>query len=177
MSDQASKQADTDNIEDAVRSKIINECIEIIHRYSHYADLGRRSLIPDLFTEDGVLGFPGQPIRGRRALRDHFSLDQPDRTTVHVCTNTVIDVVSLEEARGITYLTVYAVEGEVDPYAPVDPPVRVGYYTDQIVKVDGHWRFRERAITFLLGRRTGSERTQVPRSVTLAPSPVPHVPE
>jgi hypothetical protein len=148
----------------AERIRIVHECTELVHRYTHYADLGMRSRIPGLFTEDGVLGFPGEPLRGQEVLQAHFKINDPDRTTVHVCTNTVIDVLGQDAAQGITYLTVYAHEGPIPPGMPAPAPIRVGHYEDQFVRTPEGWRFQERRVVFRFGQRTGQERIREEKS-------------
>lgn len=146
------------------RSRVVQECTELVHRYTHYADLGMRSRMPSLFTEDGILGFPEAPLRGQAELQAHFKVDDPDRTSMHVCTNTIIDVLGPDEARGITYLTVYAHEGPLAPDEPVKPPVRVGHYEDDFARTPDGWRFRERHVVFHFGKRTGKERINQPKN-------------
>jgi hypothetical protein len=149
----------------SAKARIMQECTELVHRYTHYADLDMRYRVPELFTTDGVLAFPGEPVRGREALQAYFLTASPHRTTVHVCTNTVIDVLGPDEARGITYLTVYAHDDPVRPEAPVEPPARVGHYEDQFVRTPEGWRFRERVVVFRFGQLPRDERIHdVPNS-------------
>ena len=77
-------------------------CASLSSKYALYADRARHR-VPDLFAEDAVLVLPGHEMRGREEIRKWFA-PRPKVATLHFCTNTVIELVDADHARGSTHL-------------------------------------------------------------------------
>ena len=79
-------------------------CASLSSKYALYADRARHR-VPDLFAEDAVLVLPGHEMRGREEIRKWFA-PRPKVATLHFCTNTVIELLDADHARGSTHLPV-----------------------------------------------------------------------
>jgi len=110
-------------------------------RYCHLLDDRRWEEFVELFTEDGV--FAGlEAVTGRAALLDFFGVRFPKTTEQfwHFCTNGTV-ALDGDTATGRISLEYLSVAGGVS-YASA------GHYDDVLVRQNGRWRFRSRAITF-----------------------------
>jgi hypothetical protein len=73
----------------------------------------------------------------------------------HVLTNISIDVVDVDHARGITYLTLYRHIGDEslgDDPIELKGPAAVGYYEDEFVRTADGWRIARRVLRFAFRR-------------------------
>jgi len=124
------------------RRAIEQDCARLVALYANLNDAGRWADVAALYAQDGRMARPTAPdewIVGRDAILAAF-LSRPARTTRHVCSNVVIDVVSEGEAIGESAMLLFT--GEVAP--------KVGSFHDRFVAVEGEWRFAERrgSLTF-----------------------------
>jgi hypothetical protein len=118
------------------RRAIEQDCARLVALYANLNDAGRWADVAGLYAQDGRMARPTAPdewIVGRDAILAAF-LSRPARTTRHVCSNVVIDVVSEVEATGESAMLLFTGEG-----AP-----KVGSFHDRFVAVQGEWRFAER---------------------------------
>lgn len=101
-----------------------------------------------LFTEHAVLE-AGSRLEGHAAIRAAIRRRPDELRTRHVISNVFIDVLSDSEARGISYVTLYAHESEAslrrDP-VPLTAPVAVGHFEDRFARTDAGWRFASRRL-------------------------------
>lgn len=124
------------------RRAIEQDCARLVALYANLNDAGRWDDVAALYASDGRMARPTAPddwIVGRDAILTAF-LSRPARTTRHVCSNVVIDVVNAREATGESAMLLFTGEG-----AP-----KVGSFHDRFVAVEGEWRFAERrgSLTF-----------------------------
>jgi len=121
-------------------------CARLVVSYTHLVDGGRAADIADLFAENGVWSSPQQRMKGRAALRAGFASRQAqtERTSRHVCTNLLVDVVDADHATGLVYLSLYRHDG--DDVGPAVPAL-IGDYRDTFVRTPDGWRFDERHLT------------------------------
>ena len=118
------------------RRAVEHDCARLIALYANLNDEARWDDVAALYAEDGVMirpTAPDQPVVGREAILAAFKA-RPPRTTRHVCSNVVIDVVSPTEARGESAMVLFQPEG-----APL-----VGSFHDRFVLTADGWRFAER---------------------------------
>ncbi|MFM9897184.1 nuclear transport factor 2 family protein [Sphingorhabdus sp.] len=88
-----------------------------------------------MFTDDGSFARPsdpGTPIIGKEPLRAFFR-DRPKRTTRHVMSNIMVEILSETEVRAHSYVLLY-----------MSDKVMVGDFLDRLVLQDGCWLFTER---------------------------------
>jgi 3-phenylpropionate/cinnamic acid dioxygenase small subunit len=123
---------------------------ELMARYCFHFDTGEFDQWLTLFTEDGAfdLGARGR-FSGRESLRTFLKaipLTNGLPMMKHCVMNTIVDVEG-ERASARSYFIV--VQGGDAPSISV-----AGRYEDQIVKVGGQWRFKERTVRFdLMAKR------------------------
>ncbi|HVM52525.1 MAG TPA: nuclear transport factor 2 family protein [Acidimicrobiales bacterium] len=125
-------------------------CERLVITYTHLVDGGRAAAVADLFTVDGVWSSGGNRLEGREAIRAAFTRRQEsDRTSRHVCTNLLVDVIDADHATGLVYLTLYRHDGSG---RGVPEPDLVGEYRDRFARTPEGWRFTERIATMAFER-------------------------
>ena len=89
---------------------------------------------------------PTVVIQGREAIRAALLTRPKTLLTKHLATNVMIDVISSDEARGLSYLTMIS----TTPPAGTDPPgltagpLYFGEFADRFVRESGEWKILER---------------------------------
>lgn len=115
------------------------ECQDMVIRYFTILDLGPRSSIGDIFTEDGML------VRGDRILdpRQAFQQMGEDVVPIHFAINIVVDPTGPTTAEGTAYTVAYNMRGKPDDKLPrVMPPTpsRIGKMHFEFRKTPAGWR-------------------------------------
>ena len=123
---------------------------QLVARYSHLIDSLDIESWLDLWTDDGVFAVGGDRTEGRDALRTLGEGSRPIYEVSpmrHVVTNVLVDVDG-DDATSSSYLQI-VVAGQ--------PPTisMTGRYHDRLRRVDGRWRFVERALTSDVARADG----------------------
>jgi hypothetical protein len=122
-------------------------CAALSARYAFYVDRERHR-VADLFTEDAELELVGHTMHGREEIRAGMA-PRPNVVTLHVCTNTVIDVIDESHARGTTHLLSF---GHTDPQPITEFPLPMpigrtgGIYFDEFRRENGRWLFSKRRL-------------------------------
>jgi hypothetical protein len=132
----------------AERIEIERACERVVHAYSRALDLGDMSAAADFFAENGSMArpmAPNQVIQGRESIRAALLTRPKTLLTKHLATNVMIDVVSRDEAQGLSYLTMISTtpDDAVAPYVSAGP-VYFGEFKDRFVREGGEWKFLER---------------------------------
>jgi hypothetical protein len=130
------------------RIEIERACERIVHAYSRALDLGDMSAAADFFAEKGSMArpmTPNQVIQGRESIRAALLTRPKTLLTKHLATNVMIDVVSRDEARGLSYLTMISTTPG-DAVAPFNSAgsMYFGEFKDRFVREKGEWKFLER---------------------------------
>ena len=133
----------------AERTEIERACERIVYAYSRALDLGDMSAAADFFAENGSFARPMAPdkvIQGRDAIRAALLTRPKTLLTKHLATNVMIDVVSRDEAAGLSYLTMISTTPTGDAPAPYVSagPVYFGEIKDRFVREGGGWKILER---------------------------------
>ena len=131
------------------RTEIERACERLIYAYTRALDVGDSGGAADFFAEQGSLARPMAPtevIQGREAIRASLLTRPKSLLTKHLTTNVLIEVDSLQRARGISYLTMIGATPPADAAAPhLSPgPVYFGEFKDLFVLEQGVWKFSER---------------------------------
>jgi hypothetical protein len=131
------------------RIEIERACERIVHAYSRALDLGDMSAAADFFAENGSFARPMAPekiIEGRETIRAALLTRPKTLLTKHLATNVMIDVVSRDEARGLSYLTMISTTPVGDAAAPYVSagPVYFGEIKDRFVREGSEWKILER---------------------------------
>jgi hypothetical protein len=129
--------------------EIERACERIIYAYSRALDLGDMSAAADFFAQNGSMARPMAPgvvIQGREAIRAALLTRPKTLLTKHLATNVMIDVVSREEARGLSYLTMISTTPPPGVEAPFTSagPLYFGEFVDRFVCEAGVWKIAER---------------------------------
>ena len=112
------------------------DCARLIAHYANLNDAARWSDLAALFAPNGRMARPSAPdmwIEGREAILAAF-LSRPARTTRHVCSNIVVDVISDDEATAESAMLMFT--GAAAPL--------VGSFLDRFRYTSEGWRFAER---------------------------------
>ena len=138
----------TDTLSSAERSEIERSCERMVYAYARALDLGDMSGAADFFAEQGSFARPMTPdqvIQGRENIRAALLTRPKSLLTKHLATNVMIEVVSRDEARGLSYLTMISTTpGEsAAPFISAGP-IYFGEFRDRFVRVAGEWKFLER---------------------------------
>jgi ketosteroid isomerase-like protein len=133
-------------MDDVERSVAERACERLVYEYCHLIDLGTADRVHELFTDDGVWEAGRIVMTGIEEIREGFGRRaEMSRTSRHVCTNVVINVLSEDSAEGVSYVTLYRHDGEGDGPAPTnDQPVMVGHYADRFARTEDGWRIAHR---------------------------------
>lgn len=123
------------------------EILELAARYNHAVDHRRAEEWADVFTEDGVL-YAGDQVRAQGRAGFIALVErriEEGRQVRHWISNAVIDGDGAQ-ARLRLYFKAYDITDALEaPYA-------MGEYDDELVKVNGRWKFKVRRILFTAGR-------------------------
>jgi hypothetical protein len=134
-------------ISDLERLAIERECEALSNSYAHYLDFVDADGLAGLFAEDGVWFPSGRRLEGPNAIHDYWAA-QAGRpyVTRHVMSNTRIEVIDRDHAKGTAYLTMY----RFDPAHPETikslEPALLGMMTDEYVRTPQGWRFKQRKL-------------------------------
>jgi SnoaL-like domain len=131
------------------RTEIERACERIVYAYARALDLGEMGAAADFFAENGSMARPMAPeqvVQGRETIRAALLTRPKTLLTKHLATNVMIDVVSRDEARGLSYLTMISTTPPGDGVAPFVSagPVYFGEFKDRFVRERGEWKFLER---------------------------------
>jgi hypothetical protein len=131
-----------DTLEDRVRRLEDVEAIRRLDaRYCRLLDDGHWDDLVGLFTPDGEFDGLSHP-RGRDALREFFAglASGGLESFWHFVTNLDIEVDG-DDARAQSFLWQPCVLDGT-------PTIAAGRYDDELVRVDGHWRYRVKKVRF-----------------------------
>lgn len=130
------------------RVAIVQECNQLIARFAIANDDRDADALAGMFVEDGIFvrpTKPNEPYKGRETIREAFRAKPASLVTRHIVANTVVDVVSANEAKVHSYLLLYTAPATDSGLPKADPKQLLGAFDDVIVKDgDGVWKFRER---------------------------------
>src|SRR5262249_52436616 len=104
----AAEQPKVNELSDIERVLIERDCVALSNSYGHAIDFSDPELMASLFAADGLWLPSGGSARGPKAIRDYVA-KQVGRpyVTRHVLTNTRIEVIDRDHAKGTAYLTMY----------------------------------------------------------------------
>ncbi len=131
-------------MDDLQRLAIERECQRLVLLFARSNDDWDHETLASLFAEDCTFARPldpDHPYHGRAAVHAIFR-DRKPRLTRHVMTNILIDVISPDEARGSSYVTMVS-------SAKVDGPsegegIFFGGFDDEFVRTADGWKFKAR---------------------------------
>ncbi len=117
-----------------------------IGQFCHFLDSRRFKEFSELFVDDGVFAGATAERKGRGTIYDWISTAElaqnPDLRRRHVATNTIIDV-NGDEADAVSDLLMF------DCVAKADWTIKIGRYTDHLVRTPDGWRFARRHLVLV----------------------------
>jgi hypothetical protein len=132
------------------------EASQLLHRATALTDAGQWDELAALYTEDATMARPsdpGRPIIGREAILHSFS-QRPPRTTRHVLSNLIVDIISADEVRIRSVVTLFAGPPPVGPGpVPAAPAIMVGGFDDLLRRTADGWRIAVRSGSMALEYR------------------------
>ena len=134
---------------------IRQDCEDLSIAYARAIDFRDYDYFITLFTEDAVLD-TGKAREGKAAIAESLTRRPDQLRSRHVITNVFVDVLNENEARGISYLTLYRHVGEESLKGePIDfdGPAGVGHYEDRFERMADGWKFKRRKLHFAFRRR------------------------
>ncbi len=122
-------------------------CDKIVQQFAQYLDFNQLDKLGNLFTDDGSYARPvdpSNPLIGRAAIVDAMKR-RPPRITRHLMTNVVIEVISENEAHGVSYCS-FTGSTDVNGAAPVmaDPKLFLAEFRDTFVRTNSGWKIKAR---------------------------------
>lgn len=128
--------SETGAIGETERRAIEQDCARLVALYANLNDAADWEKVTALYAPDGRMSRPTAPddwIEGQAAILAAFQA-RPSRTTRHVCSNVVIEVLGPDRAAGESAMLLFTGQG----------PPKVGSFHDRFVRIAGGWRFAER---------------------------------
>jgi hypothetical protein len=128
-------------------------CGELVTLFAHLLDHGRARDIADLFTADGELWAGETRVGGRDDIRRVMRRrDEMTRTSRHLCTNVLVEVLDEEHASGTSCLTAFVHDGLGDSGpAPVQAADSIEDVADIFIRTADGWRIAKRTVTRIFG--------------------------
>ena len=120
----------------------VKEITDMMFRYAELFDTGRFDEFAALFEHGTWHKAEPGAAAARRWIEDNVQLYDGLTCTKHVTTNVVVDV---DEAAGRAEATAYVTIFQALPDFPLQP-IFSGRYQDRLARIDGRWRWSERAV-------------------------------
>jgi len=143
-------------MEIANRSRIEQECRNLITALVHHYDHGRAEEAAALFTANGLWVKTGIPYRGRAEIIASFAAQPKTLLLRHFTSNTLIDVKDEQNASAVTYYLAFVADrgdADGDGEMPIELPRSLGEWTDTFVLTSDGWRFSRREGRRIFGTR------------------------
>ena len=130
------------------KQTIERACEQLQYAYARFIDFRDYEGFTQLFTVDGVLD-AGIELKGQDAIFSSCQKRSAGLRSRHVITNSFIDVLGHDLARGICYLSLYRLdcnESAKPGPLPMPGPAAVGHYQDSFKRVDNVWKIAHRKL-------------------------------
>lgn len=121
-------------------------CQRLVLQFAQYNDDLDHEALAALFVPDCEFARPldpDLPYYGRDKVHALFR-DRQARLTRHVMTNILIDVISPDEARGCSYVTMLSSGTPEEKWPREGEGIFVGAFDDVFVRSDEGWKFKSR---------------------------------
>ena len=145
---------------DTARWLVVAACTDTVARSARLTDQQAHDAFAALFTADAELQRPGgERLLGREAICEAYRARPANRLTRHLVAGTVVDVVSVDEARAVSTVLLWSGSHDDVP-GPQGRPARgnaiMGEFDDVLRReADGCWRIALRRASFVLHAAAG----------------------
>ena len=132
-------------MDELARLAIEAACRRLVIEFAIFNDDWDHEALAGLFVEDCEFARPldpEHPYFGRDKVHAIFR-DRKLRLTRHVMTNVLIDVVSADEARGKSYVTMLS-SPHTDDWPREAEGIFIGSFDDVFVRTGEGWKFKSR---------------------------------
>jgi hypothetical protein len=126
-------------------------CTRLVLDFVYAIDRKEFAKLADVFAENATYTRPVEPdilVKGRDNILRLFDSRPPDRITMHFYSNICIDVLSADQARGSSRVTLIAGSTHNEKHPQFghksDPKQLYGGYDDEFVKTPQGWRIQNR---------------------------------
>jgi len=141
------------SLDDSLRRAAEQDCHRLITAYAIAADTHDLDLFIGVFAPNARWVRPnGTAIEGHEALRAFFVERPRSVLSRHVASNALVDVLGPDEARGISYATVYKQDGHMGGEAPLTGAQSIVEYHDSFVRTPAGWKITLRRSVSVLRR-------------------------
>jgi len=133
-------------MDDLQRLMIERACQRLVLQFAQYNDDLDHESLANLFVEDCVFARPldpQYPYYGKDKVHAIFR-DRKARLTRHVMTNILIDVLSEDEAKGRSYVTMASSGTPNEKWPREGEGIFMGAFDDVFVRTDDGWKFKSR---------------------------------
>lgn len=131
---------------------------QLLYRATALMDAARWDELAGLYAEDAEMSRPSDPdnpVIGRAAILASMR-QRPARTSRHVISNPVVDLISETEARVRSTVTLYSGPATAEAGAvPANGVILVGSFDDRLHRTPDGWRFTRRSGSMALEFRPG----------------------
>lgn len=120
------------------------ECSRLIAAYAYFVDRREYVDLANLFTEDGVLDRGGKVTSGRDTILAAMHERDENVATRHMNGTPFFTAVTSTEARAVTYMLMYVVDGTDEGPNMVPGTTGLGEFHDHFIHTPDGWRLSER---------------------------------
>lgn len=123
--------------------EVEDACTDLVLDYAYYRDRLDAEAFADIFAEDAVLSVLGQDFVGRDAIGARLRNADAGDILRHLMSTIRIFPVNEQQARGVSYVTVYSGSAGDLP-RPLAQPLAIGEYHDQFTRTSSGWKIQRR---------------------------------
>jgi hypothetical protein len=129
-------------MDDLKRLIIEAECTRLMHSFNWAVDAMDYDQVESLFDSECIFSRADKYFYGYSGLRESLNGRPKDRTTRHLSSNIVIDIVDDDNATGKACCVVYGYRGAIAPGAEahLGVPDSLILHETKFVRRDGKWR-------------------------------------
>lgn len=130
------------------------DCTQHILKFYRYLDEKRYQELAELFADDGSWTRLNVELVGKGNILEAMR-ERDDWLTAHLVTNVCVDIIDDVHANTTQYITLYRHEGweESKGPAPVVLPLGVLRHRDQLVCINGEWKFQRKTSRAIMVNR------------------------
>lgn len=123
-------------------------CQETVLRFTAHFDAQEYDLMEGYFSADGIWRRLEGDVVGLEGLRQFLASRPPNIFVRHLISNLRTTVLSVGQAQVDSYLVAYRHDFSGPPQlpAPLDSPLLIGRYQDELRQVDGTWKIQVRQV-------------------------------
>jgi SnoaL-like domain len=123
---------------------IEHDCTRLVTAFAYLVDHRRYTELAALFVDDAHYERPGVVAKGQTELKAFFERRPTNVVTRHICTAPFFEAVGAQEAKSVTYLTIYMEEGRDDTVVETAGLAGIAEIHDTFRLTPAGWRIAQR---------------------------------